>query len=134
MASKEKVYEAFGELLYAVARSEGKVKQKTIDHLENILKKYTWGNEAIWSFKYEKEHKKSFEETYDHAVDIFIEYGPFEEYEKFFELIEEINQEDNSIFGNRGQKILINFKKKLHRAFMENEDITYDDNDLDKDE
>ncbi|MBT28076.1 MAG: hypothetical protein CMO01_00335 [Thalassobius sp.] len=134
MASKEQVYEAFGELLYAVARSEGKVKQKTIEHLETLLQKYSWGEAATWSLKYEKEHKKTFDETYDRAIDIFVEYGPFEEYENFFNLIEEINEEEPSFIGSHGKKILINFKKKLHRAFMENEDITYDDNEIEEDE
>ncbi|MEM1136762.1 MAG: hypothetical protein AAGI07_13070 [Bacteroidota bacterium] len=129
MANEEKVYEAFGELLYAIARSEGKVKQATEEHVEMMLKKYTWGNEAIWSFKYEKKRKNSFEETYDHAISTFIEYGPFEEYKTFFELLDEIHQQKNSIFGERGKKILSNFKKKLQRAFMENENITYEDDD-----
>ena len=81
-----------------------------------------------------KEHKKTFDETYDRAIDIFVEYGPFEEYENFFNLIEEINEEEPSFIGSHGKKILINFKKKLHRAFMENEDITYDDNEIEEDE
>jgi hypothetical protein len=127
MANKEKVFEAFGELLYAVARAEGKVRKDTAEQVAQLLDKYTWASDAIWSFKYEKDHKTTFEETYDQALDTFVEHGPMEEYKNFFELLDELSDDAHPLLGNRGKKILINFKRKLNRKFMENEDIFSND-------
>ncbi len=127
MANKEKVYEAFGELLYAVARAEGKVKKDTVEQLEKLLEKYSWANDAIWSFKYEKNRKNTFEEAYDHALDVFTENGPMAEYETFFELLDELSEESHPLLGVRGKRVLTNFKRKLHRNFMENENIFSND-------
>lgn len=133
MANKEKVFEAFGELLYAVARAEGKVRKDTAEQVESLLEKYTWASDAIWSFKYEKDRKNTFEETYEHAIDTFVAHGPMAEYETFFELLDELSEESHPLLGNRGKKILVNFKRKLNRKFLENKDIfsneEFDDDD-----
>jgi len=127
MANKEKVFEAFGELLYAVARAEGKVRKDTSEQLEALLEKYTWASDAIWSFKYEKKRKNTFEETYEHAIDTFVAQGPMAEYETFFELLDELSEESHQLLGSRGKKILINFKRRLNRKFLENKDIFSDE-------
>ena len=127
MANKEKVFEAFGELLYAVARAEGKVRKDTAEQLEALLEKYIWASDAIWSFKYEKKRKNTFEETYEHAIDTFVAQGPMAEYETFFELLDELSEESHQLLGSRGKKILINFKRRLNRKFLENKDIFSDD-------
>ncbi len=123
MANKEKVFEAFGELLYAVARAEGKVRKDTAEQVEALLEKYTWASDAIWSFKYEKKRKNTFEETYEHAIDTFVSHGPMAEYETFFELLDELSEESHPLLGSRGKKILTNFKRRLNRKFLDNEDI-----------
>lgn len=122
MATKDKLYEAFGELLYSVAIADGSVQHEEKKALQEILKMHPWAQDILWSFNYEENRTHQVKDTYLKAIDTFKEHGPFEEYEKFIEVLEivaaafgGITEEERNLIGN--------FRNDLLTTFRNNPDI-----------
>lgn len=117
MIHKEKLYEAFGELIYAVAKVDGEVQSEEMVMLKQILEGHEWGDDIIWSFNYEEGKNRSVKEAYNRAMDIFSEYGPYEEYNKFFDVLEKVAESSDGIDENERQ-LIDQFKSELLKKFM----------------
>jgi uncharacterized tellurite resistance protein B-like protein len=87
MVSKEKLYDAFGELIYAVAQADGLIQDEEITALQAILKQHAWASEVQWSFNYEQKNATGLKEAYAKALDTFQQYGPTPEYVYLIEII-----------------------------------------------
>lgn len=90
MVTKEKLYEAFGELIYAVAKADGVVQGEEVSALEEILKNHSWAQDIVWSFKYEAQKNHSVDHVYKKALDIFKEHGPAREYEHLINILQAV--------------------------------------------
>lgn len=88
----ERLLDAFGEILYALVRTETGVQSKTKKVIGNILNGYVWGKQVFWSFEYESRQNQPTESAYKHTLDTFSEYGPSEKYDSFFTIMEEVAQ------------------------------------------
>lgn len=130
--TKDQLYEYFGELLYAVAMSDGKVSEKQLALIKDVLKDYEWGNEAFWSFNYEDWRQRSIKEAYERALDAFKEYGPFEDYYKFFEILEKV-AELNLNLEHKEERMIRNFKDTLLEHFQNDPKIRFVDDEADTD-
>ncbi|MEM1319473.1 MAG: TerB family tellurite resistance protein [Bacteroidota bacterium] len=118
MVSKTRLFDAFGELIYAVAISDGMVQQEEIDSLHKILRGHPWAKEIQWSFDYEHRKQNALMETYNKALDTFKEYGPTKEYAYLIEVLEEVAAASDGVEKKEG--ILIsNFQKSLRAHFVE---------------
>ncbi len=116
--SKEEVYQAFGELIYAVAIADGEVQKEEIDKLQELLETHDWAKEIKWSFDYETEKKTDVEEAYSKALSTMVEYGPFEDYPFLFEALEEVAEAFDGIVVE--ERVLIDrFKSELINKFQE---------------
>ncbi len=115
--SKEKLYDALGELIYAVAKADGLVQAEETAKLDEILQKHPWSREVQWSFDYEKKHETSLEEAYAKALNTCKDYGPAEEYEYLFEILYEIAKASNGLNVEEAQ-IIVRFKMDLKEHFM----------------
>jgi len=131
MRNTEKLYNAFGELLYAVIKAEGKARENIIKKLERTVQEYEWGQTAMWSLRYEMGHNATTDEAYQKAFDAFTDFGPFPGYESFFRMVDDIIKKN--ILGERGKKVIGRFRKKLMDHFYENHNIYFDDLDADED-
>jgi uncharacterized tellurite resistance protein B-like protein len=122
MATKEKLYEAFGELIYAVAKADGMIQGEEVEVLEKIVKNHQWAEDIVWSFNYERKKDLSVEYVYRKAIDIFQEHGPDPEYASFLTVLEEIAQASQ---GKSAQEQgLINlFQMDLIKKFKEDLNI-----------
>ncbi len=125
MINEEQLYDAFGELLYAVAKSEGKTRGFALEQLDKVVRQYEWGSKAMWSFNYENLHDHKMEEAYDKAFDAFTSFGPFKGYKSFFDMLDAIVKME--ILGERGQKVINRFRNKLLVHFAENQEIYFPD-------
>jgi len=115
---KEEVYQAFGELLYAVAIADGAVQQEEVDKLKQLLENHEWAKEIQWSFDYESKNKTGIEEAYKKALDKMVEYGPFKDYIFLFEAMEEVALAFDGIVLE--ERVLIDrFKSELIAKFQE---------------
>ena len=54
--NQEKLYEAFGELLYVVAMADGLIQEEELSALDEVLKGHPWAADIQWSFNYLRCH------------------------------------------------------------------------------
>jgi tellurite resistance protein len=120
--SKERLMDAFGELIYALALADGVIQPEEISALENILKGHGWGREIRWSFDYEMKKGNSLKDAYEKAMETFKNYGPAPEYQYLIEILDAVaeaadgtlEEEDTVIKGFQAelrQKILDDLEK-----------------------
>jgi len=116
MIKRERLYDAFGELIYAVAMADGSVQEEEIKALEKLLKQHPWAKEIEWSFNYEHSKNNSLEDAFNHAMTICKENGPDPEYKYLLDVMTKVAESFNGIVPQE-QKVIENFKSDLHRQF-----------------
>lgn len=122
MADLDKLYEAFGELLYAVAKADGSVQNEEKDALMKLLKDDARESDILWSFNYEEKKAKTVKEAYSKAIDIFKYHGPFSEYARFADVLEKVAAAFQGI-SREEKEIIASFRNDLVSAFKKNPDI-----------
>jgi uncharacterized tellurite resistance protein B-like protein len=122
MAEIDKLYEAFGELVYAVAKADGAIQNEERIALEDVLKDNKWASDIIWSFNYEDKKSKTVKEAYSKAIDIFKHHGPFSEYEKFADVLELVAFAFQGI-SKEEKEIISNFRNELTTVFKNDPNI-----------
>ena len=116
MVTKVELYDAFGELIYALAKADGIIQGEEITALENIVQGHPWASEITWSFNYEKKKDKSLSEAYEKALMICQEYGPSPDYPFLFEVLDKIAAAAEGVHDNE-EKIIKDFKRELLEKF-----------------
>lgn len=115
--SKEQLYDALGELIYAVAFADGEVQESEVEQLEKVLSAHPWAAAVKWSFNYEKNKGKSVEEAYDKAIDTCKAYGPTEEYASLFETLDAVAEANNGVEVSEAT-LIQRFKNDLREHFL----------------
>ena len=77
---KEDLYDAFGELLYAISTIDGEVQEEEALKIEALLTVHEGAEEMMWSFQYEFENKKTVAESCNKALAVCQLYGPCPDY------------------------------------------------------
>ena len=90
MTPKERIYDAFGELLYLVAKADGLIQPEEVESLEKILKGHPRARQIKWSFDYERTHRNDPEDLYLKIIDRCRENGPDPEYRFLIDILEEV--------------------------------------------
>ena len=90
MTPKERIYDAFGELLYLVARADGLIQPEEVEKLEQILNGHPKAREIKWSFDYERTRRNDPEDLYLKIIERCRENGPDPEYQFLIEMLEEV--------------------------------------------
>ena len=109
---KEELFKAFGELLYAVASSDGSIQLEEKVLLTQLVAHHQYAFDIINAFKSHVNTAYSVEEAYTNAINAFKAYGHFEGYQEFKLIMEELAIACNGI--SKEEKHLIdNFIKEL---------------------
>ncbi len=116
--SKERLHDAMGELIYAVAKADGLVQEMETQKLEEILQHHPWASQVHWSFHYEQNRNNALEEAYAKALETCKAYGPTEEYEFLFEVLYEIAKASHGLNAEEAQ-LIVRFKLDLKAHFMQ---------------
>jgi len=90
MKDTDKLYEAFGELIYVVAMADGEIQPEELQVIEKRLATHPWGEDIKWSFDYEVKKGRDLEDLYKKVVYYCEEHGPEEEYAFLMEVLEEV--------------------------------------------
>ncbi len=115
MVNKEKLLEAFGELIYAVAKIDGKVQPEEVEKLKALFQYKKGGEEIVWSFNYENKKSSSVKDAYEKALSVMIEYGPYIGYPELIRILNEVAQASNGI--DESERFLISrFEEDLMRG------------------
>jgi uncharacterized tellurite resistance protein B-like protein len=118
MTKKEKLYDAFGELIYAIAKADGEIQPEEIEALKSVLENHHGAKEINWSFNYEVSKNHSIDEAYSKAITICKEYGPSIEYIELINTMENVAQASNGIDINE-QNLIDNLKNDLTNRFKQ---------------
>ena len=116
MIKRERLYDAFGELLYAIAMADGSIQEEEVATLENLLKSHPWAGEIQWSFNYELNKNNSLDDVFEHAINICKENGPDPEYRYLLDVMVQVAKSFNGIVPQE-QKYIEDFKTSLYRRF-----------------
>ncbi|MDF1551067.1 MAG: hypothetical protein P1P88_24815 [Bacteroidales bacterium] len=90
MSNKEKLYDAFGELVYVVAMTDGIIQAEEKKALHDIISNHTWASEIEWSFNYEVEKQQDVDYLYKKVLDYCHQNGPDPEYQFLIEILEAV--------------------------------------------
>lgn len=112
----EKLYEAFGELLYIVAMADGLIQEEEISALENVLAEHPWAADIKWSFNYERKKQRPIDEIYAKVLDYCTYAGPNPEYQNMIDVMEAMAKASNGIDEGE-QEVMEGFTTTLIQKF-----------------
>ncbi|KAA3638487.1 MAG: TerB family tellurite resistance protein [Bacteroidetes bacterium] len=116
MKSIEKLYDAFGELIYVIAMADGEIQQEELKAIEERLTNHPWGEAIQWSFNYEVNKNHSIEDLYDKVINYCEMHGPEPEYKFLMEVIEDVAKASSGINAEE-QKVMDDFVHDLTEKF-----------------
>lgn len=123
--SKAKLYDALGELIYAVALADGGIQDTEIQKLHELLLAHPNAQAIQWSFDYENKSHISLEEAYYKALETCKAYGPNEEYAFLFDALMAVAEASNGI-NEQELAVIERFQKELKDHFL---DLDFEDLD-----
>jgi len=121
MTEKEELYEAFGELIYAVAKADGLIDGDEISKITEILDNHPWASNIKWSFNYEWLHDEPAVEIYKKALARCLKHGPAEEYAEMLDVMKQIAAASEETYRSE-QEIINSFSRDLVNQFKEDID------------
>ena len=116
MSNKEKLYDAFGELIYLVAIADGIVQEEEKEALKKLLATHPKANEIQWSFEYELSKNNSIDYLYKRVLGICHQNGPDPEYAFLLEVLNVIANSNNKV-DEREQEVINRFSRELIDRF-----------------
>ncbi len=116
--SKDKLYSAIGEMIYAVAKADGIVQASETSKLVTLLTHIPGAADIEWSFNYEKTKNTSVAETFDRALETCKAYGPAEEYAILFDALDVIAKASEDGIHPEEQAVIDRFKYELKEHFL----------------
>ncbi len=88
---RERLYSAFGEIVYLVAKADGIIEPSEIEKVKEQVKNHELGKELLWSFNYEMKKQNDPAEVYDKAIQVLQDNGPDPDYDLLIDLLEKIS-------------------------------------------
>jgi len=116
MSDKEKLYDAFGELIYAIAMADGVIQEEELDALNEILENHPWASQISWSFQYEAAKEHDVDEVYAKVIDFCKYYGPTQEYAEMVDVMQKIAEASDGVDFNE-EIIIESFQNDLTAHF-----------------
>ena len=104
--------EAFGQVVYAVAKIDGEVQQTEIDVLHKLIEENEWAKEVLTSFNKETKLDNDPNKIFPKAMRVFRLHGNSEHYPFFIDLLEKIANAHDGIIPEE-QKLIDMFKDAL---------------------
>lgn len=115
--SKAKLYDAMGELIYAVAKADGLIQESETEKLHELLLAHPWSREIEWSFDYEKRHDISVPEAYAKAIETCKAFGPSKEYALLFEVLQAVAEASHGMESSE-REVIERFRNDLRQHFL----------------
>ncbi|MEO1260336.1 MAG: TerB family tellurite resistance protein [Bacteroidota bacterium] len=118
MKSIERLYDAFGELIYVVAMSDGTIQPEEREAISRKLADHPWKENIQWSFNYEARKNNSIEDLYKKVINYCEMHGPEPEYAFLISTLEEVAKASDGIDANE-RKVIDGFSADLIKKFKE---------------
>ncbi|MDB5274214.1 MAG: hypothetical protein JWO58_2581 [Chitinophagaceae bacterium] len=114
--SKEQLFEAFGEILYALAAVDGKIQEEEKVLIAQAIKHHRYEYDILFSFKQEITSTRTITDAFNNAMLTFRAYGAFDGYSDFKIILENLAESCQGISAEE-QKIIDQFHKELLTNF-----------------
>lgn len=111
-APSQNLREAFGKVVYAIAKIDGEVQQVEIDVFKKEIAKHEWAKEISLTFEEERILNTDPNIVFLKAMKVFRANGPSEHYPFFIDLLEKIAKAHDGIV-NEEETMLRRFKEGL---------------------
>lgn len=118
MISQARLYDAFGEIIYAVAIADGLIQKEEVKVIEERLSHFSWGNDAKWSFNWERKKETELKVAYLKALETLKANGPHPDYYELIDVLEDVAKASDGFEKKEGRVISI-FNKSLRAHFLE---------------
>ncbi len=105
MKETELLFEAFGEMIYVVAMSDGVIQKEELAVVEEKMQGHPWGKSLKWSFNYEMKKSNSIEDLYKKVVFFCRDHGPDPEYDFLLDVLRDVANASSGIDEKEGEKI-----------------------------
>lgn len=115
--NKERLYDAFGELIYALAMADGLIQPEEIQALDTILQGHPWASQIKWSFDYEVNKGLDIKQVYKKALDTFTQHGQDKEYAYLIDVLQKVAKASDGI-DVAEQEMIELFQKDLRENFI----------------
>lgn len=107
-----KLQEAFGKVVYSIAKIDGEVQQIEVDVFHKLIANHEWAQAISLSFEVERELDMDANKVFLRAMKVFRFNGHSEHYPFFIDLLEKIAEaHDGVIFVER--QMIDRFKEIL---------------------
>lgn len=117
--TQTQLYDALGELIYALAKVDGLVDEVEISKLEAVLQNHPWSSEIKWSFDYENRKANSVDEAFAKALQTCKDFGPSPEYSFVIEVLQAVaDASEGTSVQESG--VIVRFQQELVDYFQEN--------------
>ena len=113
IVTKEELYDAFGELLYAICAIDGEVQIEEAKKIEELLTGHEGAEEMMWSFEYEFDNHKTVAESCNKALAICELYGPCPDYTFLIDALKKVAASSNGI-GEKENNLINTFEAELN--------------------
>jgi len=120
--NKEKLYEAFGELIYVVAMADGEIQESEVESLKNLVNEHPLGADIKWSFNYEAKNSTDTSDVYQKVLNTCQAFGPTKDYLLLIDLLEKVAAASAGI-DEKEQAVINNFQTDLIARFKEDSSI-----------
>jgi hypothetical protein len=110
--SKEELYDAFGELIYAICCIDGEISIEEAKKIEEKLTGYEGAADMMWSFEYEYNNKKTVAESCNKALAVCQLYGACPDYPFLISTLKEIAAASGGI-SDHEKNLIDSFEKDL---------------------
>jgi len=118
MTSQEKLYEAFGEMIYVVAKADGLIQAEELQELKKLIKGHPFEESIEWSFIYEDEKSNDLDYLYRKALDTFVQHGPDPSYTYFLDVLKRIAAASDGI-DEKERAMIESFQSDLRKKLLE---------------
>ncbi len=116
--SKSRLYDAFGEIIYAVAIADGDVSEKKLTTLKNALIGHPYAEQILWSFCYEKSKGNKLNDAYKRSIQTLLDNGPHMDYVFLFDTLQQIANTNNRMNKKEG-RVICSLEKRLMAHYRE---------------
>jgi len=110
--TKEEIYDAFGELLYAISTIDGEIQLEEAKKIEELLTGHEGAADIMWSFEYQFENKISVAESCNKALAVCQLYGPCPDYAFMIDALKKVAAAANSV-SEHEKNLIATFELEL---------------------
>lgn len=114
MINTDKLYHAFGELLYAISLADGGIQKKEKEVIIEALKGHDMVNVVLNAIKDQESRNIGVDEAFKSALVTLKAHGPFEEYNDFYKILKEVAKSYEGIASGESRLLEIFNKEFLH--------------------